>query len=911
MNRSSLCLLLIVTTGLRGLSLGEPAQAAGASRSPTATAPADQVILNTESLWRVRLVFEPEEVLLKSGDVDHVRLKFKETEWRQSKTIEQFDVEKVPFFRLPADTPRDWMAPDFDDSDWARSGGPLLLDDEKRVEWKLLLLRGAFEVNDPARAAGLRLHVEYKGGIVVWLNGRELTRQHMPKGRLDLYTCAEPDPKEAFLFPDGHIGIRYGWQKPFAEWTNMMEARVRRLQDVAIRPADLRSGRNVLAIALHRPPARWEFYTTRIKEWPYGAYDSRSGVLWSRVALHSIQLTSPAGASVGAGLGRRSAKGLSLWNHSVARKVFTSDYGDPLEAVRPIKIAALRNGTFTGQMVVGASEPITGLSARVSDLNGPGVIPALALHLLYGVADGHLERSKQSWFDTFEDSPSARLDVFPDSLRAVQPICLKVTVPADAKPGTYKGVLTVAAEGLEARQAPIELRVFDWSLPDPDQYTLAMDYFQSPDTVAMQYGVPFWSDEHWELMEKSFALMRPLAARTLYIPCVRRTQLGNEHGMVRWRKGVDGRLTPDLSIAEKYVDLAVKHLGKVPAVVLYVWEPPSSDGEYGYLDYLKVSRTHDRKILITVVGQDGRLEEVEGPAWGTPACREFWKSLSDAMRAALAGRGLEGSMMFGLLGDHRATKMAMDDLMSGSPGTKWAVHSHDYADSHQGYEVGMCSAFWGCACDPADPIKGRGYGWKNPFWLTYNPRDSMTAETELAKYRTVTESWMGALPRGLYRWSKASGVRGLGRQGIDFWKVLGRKAQRSHWSLTLAGRYPETEWGHLNFARGVPALAGPGRAGAVPTTRYEALRENLQECEARIFIEKALLDDALKAKLGANLARRAQEVLDERTRMGLYLQFTFFNYRVRSWPLFVTGWQQRTEQFFGTVAEVAAALAEK
>ena len=49
----------------------------------------------------------------------------------------------------------------------------------------------------------------------------------------------------------------------------------------------------------------------------------------------------------------------------------------------------------------------------------------------------------------------------------------------------------------------------------------------------------------------------------------------------------------------------------------------------------------------------------------------------------------------------------------------------------------------------------------------------------------------------------------------------------------------------------------------------------MQECEARIAIERALTDPALKSRLGDDLAGRAQALLDERQRdvwkgLGLY-----------------------------------------
>jgi hypothetical protein len=40
----------------------------------------------------------------------------------------------------------------------------------------------------------------------------------------------------------------------------------------------------------------------------------------------------------------------------------------------------------------------------------------------------------------------------------------------------------------------------------------------------------------------------------------------------------------------------------------------------------------------------------------------------------------------------------------------------------------------------------------------------------------------------------------------------------------------------------------------------------VQECEARIVIEAALSDPALKGRLGADLAQRCQDALDERLR---------------------------------------------
>jgi hypothetical protein len=51
----------------------------------------------------------------------------------------------------------------------------------------------------------------------------------------------------------------------------------------------------------------------------------------------------------------------------------------------------------------------------------------------------------------------------------------------------------------------------------------------------------------------------------------------------------------------------------------------------------------------------------------------------------------------------------------------------------------------------------------------------------------------------------------------------------------------------------------------VATQRFEALREGVQECEARITIERALADADLRAQLGEDLARRCEEYLKARS----------------------------------------------
>jgi hypothetical protein len=101
--------------------------------------------------------------------------------------------------------------------------------------------------------------------------------------------------------------------------------------------------------------------------------------------------------------------------------------------------------------------------------------------------------------------------------------------------------------------------------------------------------------------------------------------------------------------------------------------------------------------------------------------------------------------------------------------------------------------------------------------------------------------------------------RGIGRLGGDWWDCV--KNSRGRRAGNARQRYPHAWWRNLDM--NIQMLA-PGPDGAVATHRFENLREGVQECEARIVIERALMDATLRERLGAELAGPAEEVLGRR-----------------------------------------------
>jgi hypothetical protein len=558
----------------------------------------------------------------------------------------------------------------------------------------------------------------------------------------------------------------------------------------------------------------------------------------------------------------------------------------------PARIFGARNGVFSAQLVAPA-----GARATVTALTGPGVIPASAIAIRYAHRDGP---GRSLFFDGLHPEPPAERG-------EMQPVWLTVCVPGDAKGGLYKGSASVGG-----MRIPIELQVADWQLPDPADFTTHVGIIQSPDSVALHYGVEMWSQRHWQLMEKSFELLGQVGTKTLYIPVQRRTHFGNEHGMVVWKKTAAG-LTPDLTLVERYIDMAVCHLGKIPVVCLYVWELDAAGASHFPAGASKEARTKDRRILISV-RENGKLLEAEAPEWGTPACRDFLKPLCAGVGAILRRHGMADSLTIGISGDYMPSALAVNDLAAAAPGVKWVGHAHGRYDKIHGVPTGLQVSVWGLfgLRDPAEPCKWgwqkpRYYGWQREFPLASFPRYGSIYGNAVSIWYRMPRGSLG-LCRSLAEVAICSqgqpkfspGCSGFDRLGADFWPVL--KGTRG--AMTICGRYPETAWGQLNLTTATPSLLAPGRDGAVSTMRFENVREGLQETEARIFIEKALVDVKKRARLG-DLADRAEALLDERVRG--FLAAT--KNKGAGWAPWSEGdWQERSAELYSTAAEVAARL---
>jgi len=132
------------------------------------TAPEHVAVLNTRSCWRGLFVHAATAV-------------------RQGKGLEPIEPN---IRRRPVQLPANWTASNVDDSGWAIRTGPFFgipsgtSPRSGTSERGLICLRNDSLVQDPAKATGLTVSVGYRGGAVVYVNGREIARSHLPAGDL-------------------------------------------------------------------------------------------------------------------------------------------------------------------------------------------------------------------------------------------------------------------------------------------------------------------------------------------------------------------------------------------------------------------------------------------------------------------------------------------------------------------------------------------------------------------------------------------------------------------------------------------------------------------------------------------------------------------------------------------------------
>jgi hypothetical protein len=792
--------------------------------------------------------------------------------------------------------PPTWMQPGFDDRAWPRAPGqsfPRLI--FSKLHLGAACLRGKFHCKD-LRGVGWRptlyLTATFRGGIVVYLNGREVARAGLPEGKLSPTTPALPYPDDLFLTKDGKTFIFPSGsqsakriQAGDEDLARRYEERDRVLPSVKIGAGLLRTGTNVLAVEVHRSP----YHPTATSWWAQNGAGR-----WVPCHLPELRLAvsgkgltpnvaRPRSKKVWRpdGRGQMWTQSSQVWTVDRNNRIALYDYGDPNEPLGPVRLVGARNGEFSGQIAVGWDRPIKNLKAEASDLKqagGDAVIRADHVRVRY-LKLVHYGYNAQYWYDQIIEDPPAEIPVHKSSGGATGGVFVSVAVPRDAAPGDYAGTVTVSFEGMEPAEVPVRLSVADWTLPDPPAYGAYAGIYQSPETLSMHYKVPMWSEKHWDLIEQSFRLLGHVGNDFVHVPIINRSQTGNDAGWVCWVRKKDGSFGYDFTVFDRYMALVKTYLKQPDFICLHVWRSPI------YNPTPTMSKPH---FVTELDPKSGKKTPLRVPAYGTKESLAFWKPVMLAIKKRLARLDLEKSICLGVLIENRLPSKLTEfhDIL---PEAGWVKGCH--VPTTANHPVRMKGGSSIVLQEHAYPTRIR------------DPRKSLPAIWERGRvgarfYRGNAERRDLQDYRILCERNMYYGSNGFGRVGLDFWPVRKARGRRRF----VYQRWPESS----SAQRGVYVfrLAWPGPNGAEPTLRLEAIREGLQETEAAILIGEAQARHA--DRLGPELARRCRDILVRR------VQYCIERTHQPWGPVFIhvnhRGWQDLNAELFDAAADVAAAL---
>jgi hypothetical protein len=480
------------------------------------------------------------------------------------------------------------------------------------------------------------------------------------------------------------------------------------------------------------------------------------------------------------------------------------------------------------------------------------------------------------WFDDLraglpaEVAPTQLVEVFGKPAvddAAMLPVYLRLRIPRDAVPGDYRGTVSVQVAGAASVSVPVEVSVSGYVLPDPKDFRTYVGLYQSPTSVAMQYKVKEWSEEHWKLLEPSFALLARAGNKMVNIPIVEQTQFGNDEGLVYWVRQADAPADQppqpveafeyDFTVFDRFLALAQKHFGPMDYVALQIWHSGGWE-----------ARKADQQNTVTVVDpRTGKRTSMQVPAFDTAESKAFWKPLLAACQERLAKRNLDKAMCIGILSDGTAPKevfAAFDEIWpgpaaaepasgpakTGGAPARWTRGLHNPCGFGGPYKFdggGVCVLHEHCYGSPLfrlnEPITGL-WTYRGKPGTAYVRIADFEARATLLAYRTLSDQ------------SILQRKQGLGRIGFDFWPVL--EAGRSR--TVIYNRYPFS-----SCAQRAPALytfSWPGPAGAETTQRFEVFCQGIQESETLLAVSQAL--DHRGDKMDPALAGRCRQLLTDR-----------------------------------------------
>jgi hypothetical protein len=199
------------------------------------------------------------------------------------------------------------------------------------------------------------------------------------------------------------------------------------------------------------------------------------------------------------------AQDVKAWFEDSLIKIFPSDLPSKNQLKSP-EIWAARNQHASLQLLIRSTQAMSGITAEVGPLQGPGgaTMASSVRPVGYVVVGTNTKDTPASelvgeapgWY------PDPLLD-FPVDLKAgrTQAMWATVRVPREAAPGVYRGAVIVRAGSRTLARAPFRLRVFAAAVPEERTLKIT-NWFWLGDKPSRQfYDAPMRSPEWWAMIE--------------------------------------------------------------------------------------------------------------------------------------------------------------------------------------------------------------------------------------------------------------------------------------------------------------------------------------------------------------------------------------------------------------------------
>lgn len=140
---------------------------------------------------------------------------------------------------------------------------------------------------------------------------------------------------------------------------------------------------------------------------------------------------------------------------------------------------------------------------------------------------------------------------------AMRGLWMTVQVPRDIAAGTYKGSVTVTAEG-KSNVREYQIKVQESVLPEPRDWRFHLDQWQNPYAIARYHNVELWSPEHFAALRPYMEKLASAGQKAITATLIDKPWNGQTYdpfgSMVTWIKLADGRWIYDFTIFDRWVE---------------------------------------------------------------------------------------------------------------------------------------------------------------------------------------------------------------------------------------------------------------------------------------------------------------------------------------------------------------------